>query len=181
MKNVRAASRGVLSPRTTAQGSPSPATKNVWPPLQCGPYKTRGFAGRRPAADLPRLRCGLYPVSCDGRCFQGFGDVFRIAARIRRGNVGVDHGGRGQIIEHVERGDGGLVGHESLTNLWQHRRRRGSGRFAMRLHYWFAISLMMAIASVVGVFIFIPLVSAHVFWIAVAAYVILASSRKWWF
>jgi hypothetical protein len=51
----------------------------------------------------------------------------------------------------------------------------------MRLHVWFAVSLMMAIASVVGVFIFIPLGSAHAFWIAVAAYVILASSRKWWF
>jgi hypothetical protein len=56
-----------------------------------------------------------------------------------------------------------------------------SGWFAMRLHYWFAISLMMAIASVVGIFIFIPLISAYAFWIAVTAYVILASSRKWWF
>jgi len=58
----------------------------------------QGVCGR-PAADLRpvgrRLRCGLYPVSCDGRCFQGFGDVFRIAARIRLGNIGVDHGERG--------------------------------------------------------------------------------------
>jgi hypothetical protein len=51
----------------------------------------------------------------------------------------------------------------------------------MRLHVWFAVSLMMAIASVVGVFVFIPLVSAYAFWFAVTAYVILASSRKWWF
>jgi hypothetical protein len=39
----------------------------------------------------------------------------------------------------------------------------------------------MAISSVVGVFIFIPLVSAYAFWIAVGAYIILASSLKWWF
>jgi hypothetical protein len=30
---------------------------------------------------------------------------------------------------------------------------------------WFLITLIMAIASVVGVFIFIPLVSANAFWI----------------
>jgi hypothetical protein len=37
---------------------------------------------------------------------------------------------------------------------------------------------MMAIASVVGVFIFLPFVSANAFWIAVAAYTILASSAQ---
>ena len=51
----------------------------------------------------------------------------------------------------------------------------------MRLHIWFALSLMMAIASVVGVFVFIPIVSAYAFWMIVSAYIILASSRKWWF
>jgi len=51
----------------------------------------------------------------------------------------------------------------------------------MRLHFLFLISLMMAIASIIGVFIFIPFVSANAFWIAVAAYVLLASSIKWWF
>lgn len=51
----------------------------------------------------------------------------------------------------------------------------------MRLHVWFALSLMMAIAAVVGVFIFIPFVSAYAFWIMITAYVILASSRRWWF
>jgi hypothetical protein len=51
----------------------------------------------------------------------------------------------------------------------------------MRLHFFFALSLIMAVASIVGVFVFIPLVSAYAFWIAVAAYVILASSReRWW-
>jgi hypothetical protein len=54
-------------------------------------------------------------------------------------------------------------------------------RCAMRLHLFFALSLIMAVASVVGVFVFIPLISAYAFWIAVAAYVILASSReRWW-
>jgi hypothetical protein len=54
-------------------------------------------------------------------------------------------------------------------------------RCAMRLHFFFALSLIMAVASIVGVFVFIPLVSAYAFWIAVAAYVILASSReRWW-
>ena len=48
----------------------------------------------------------------------------------------------------------------------------------MRLHVWLLISLMMAIASVVGVFIFLPLISANAFWIAVAAYMILASSTQ---
>ena len=53
--------------------------------------------------------------------------------------------------------------------------------FAMRLHVWFALSLIMAMASIVSVFIFIPVVSAYAFWMAVGAYIILASSLKWWF
>jgi hypothetical protein len=51
----------------------------------------------------------------------------------------------------------------------------------MRLHVWFALSLIMAISSVVSVFIFIPVISVYAFWIVVAAYIILASSLKWWF
>ena len=54
----------------------------------------------------------------------------------------------------------------------------GSGKFAMRLNVWFLISLIMAVASVVGVFIFLPLISANAFWIAVAAYMTLASSTQ---
>jgi hypothetical protein len=54
-------------------------------------------------------------------------------------------------------------------------------RCAMRIHAWFALSLMMVMASIVSVFIFIPVVSAYAFWMAVGAYIILASSLKWWF
>ena len=57
-----------------------------------------------------------------------------------------------------------------------------SGGFPMfRVHFGFLLSLIMAIASVVGVFIFIPLISPFAFWIAVGAYLLLASSIKWWF
>ncbi|XSG81261.1 MAG: hypothetical protein ACPW61_09230 [Methyloligella sp. ZOD6] len=38
----------------------------------------------------------------------------------------------------------------------------------------FFISLILAILAVVGVFVAIPFVSAYAFWVAVAAYVILA-------
>jgi hypothetical protein len=51
----------------------------------------------------------------------------------------------------------------------------------MRLHVWFALSLIAAITSVVSVFVFIPLVSPFAFWMAVGAYIILASSLKHWF
>jgi hypothetical protein len=51
----------------------------------------------------------------------------------------------------------------------------------MRLHIWFALSLIMAIAAIVSVFVFIPVVSAYAFWMVVGAYIILASSLKWWF
>ena len=45
-----------------------------------------------------------------------------------------------------------------------------------------AISLIMTLLAIVSVFIFIPLVSEYAFWIAVAAYVILASTwhRYYW-
>jgi hypothetical protein len=51
----------------------------------------------------------------------------------------------------------------------------------MRIHAWFALSLIMVMASIVSVFVFIPVVSAYAFWMAVGAYIILASSLKWWF
>jgi hypothetical protein len=54
-------------------------------------------------------------------------------------------------------------------------------RSAMRLHVWFMLSLIMVMASIVSVFIFIPVVSANAIWVAVVAYILLASSLKWWF
>jgi hypothetical protein len=51
----------------------------------------------------------------------------------------------------------------------------------MRLHVWFMLSLIMVMASIVSVFIFIPVVSANAIWVAVVAYILLASSLKWWF
>jgi hypothetical protein len=54
-------------------------------------------------------------------------------------------------------------------------------RCAMRLHVWFMLSLIMVMASIVSVFIFIPVVSANAIWVAVVAYILLASSLKWWF
>ena len=50
----------------------------------------------------------------------------------------------------------------------------------MRLHIWFPISFMMAMAAIVSVFMFIPFVSTYAFWITVAAYLLLASSCRWW-
>jgi hypothetical protein len=51
----------------------------------------------------------------------------------------------------------------------------------MRLHVWFMLSLIMVITSIVSVFIFIPFVSVNAIWVAVVAYLLLASSLKWWF
>jgi hypothetical protein len=42
----------------------------------------------------------------------------------------------------------------------------------------FAFSLVMAIAAVVSVFVDIPFISDYAFWVAVAAYIMLAST--WW-
>jgi hypothetical protein len=39
----------------------------------------------------------------------------------------------------------------------------------------------MAIASIVSVFIFIPIISLYAFWVLIGAYIILASSLKHWF
>lgn len=51
----------------------------------------------------------------------------------------------------------------------------------MRLNVWFALSLIMLTVSIISVFSFIPLFSANAFWFVVAAYVLLASSHRWWF
>jgi len=80
--------------------------------------------------------------------------------------------------------------YDSIPSAWVKRetvlriveaRCAASRRCAMRLHIWFALSLIMTIASIVSVFIFIPVVSAYAFWMVVGAYIILASSLKWWF
>jgi hypothetical protein len=46
------------------------------------------------------------------------------------------------------------------------------------MRFGFAFSLIMAILAIVSVFVYIPVVSDHAFWVAVAAYIILAST--WW-
>lgn len=46
------------------------------------------------------------------------------------------------------------------------------------MNFGFALSLVLAGFSVVGVFIVIPFVSNYAFWIAIAAYVILAATHK---
>lgn len=51
----------------------------------------------------------------------------------------------------------------------------------MRLHVWFAVSLIATTASIISVFSFIPLVSAYAFWFVVGAYILLASSHRRWF
>jgi hypothetical protein len=45
------------------------------------------------------------------------------------------------------------------------------------MNFVFIVSLLMAIAAVVGVFVQIPVVSTYAFWVAIAAYVVLAGSR----
>jgi hypothetical protein len=47
------------------------------------------------------------------------------------------------------------------------------------MNFAVALSLVMAILSVVSVFIWIPLVSDYAFWLAVVAYIILASAFRW--
>jgi hypothetical protein len=48
------------------------------------------------------------------------------------------------------------------------------------VNFGFALSLVLAGFAVVGVFIEIPFVSNYAFWIAIAAYVILAATQKHW-
>ena len=45
------------------------------------------------------------------------------------------------------------------------------------MYFGLALSLILAGLAVVGVFIYIPFVSAYAFWIVIAAYVILAAAR----
>ena len=49
------------------------------------------------------------------------------------------------------------------------------------MRFGLALSLVMVGFAVVGVFIFIPFVSAYAFWIVIAAYILLAAGRdfKW--
>ena len=51
----------------------------------------------------------------------------------------------------------------------------------MRLHVWFALSLITATTSIISVFSFIPVFSAYAFWFVVGAYILLASSHRRWF
>jgi hypothetical protein len=46
------------------------------------------------------------------------------------------------------------------------------------MRFGLALSLIMVGFAVVGVFIEIPFVSSYAFWIVIAAYVIIAASRK---
>ena len=46
------------------------------------------------------------------------------------------------------------------------------------MRFGFAFSLIMAMLAIVSVFIYIPMISEYAFWVAVAAYIILAST--WW-
>jgi hypothetical protein len=45
------------------------------------------------------------------------------------------------------------------------------------MNIWFILSMILAIVAIVGVFIEIPIISNYAFWVAVAAYVVLAGSR----
>jgi len=47
------------------------------------------------------------------------------------------------------------------------------------MNFAVALSLIMAIISVVSVFIEVPFISDFAFWVVVAAYIILASSLRW--
>jgi hypothetical protein len=46
------------------------------------------------------------------------------------------------------------------------------------MRFGFAFSLIMALLAIVSVFVYIPMISEYAFWVAVAAYIILAST--WW-
>ena len=48
----------------------------------------------------------------------------------------------------------------------------------MTMRFGFAFSLIMAMLAIVSVFVYIPMISEYAFWVAVAAYIILAST--WW-
>jgi hypothetical protein len=46
------------------------------------------------------------------------------------------------------------------------------------VYFGLGLSLILVGFALVGVFIFIPFVSAYAFWIVIAAYVILAAGRR---
>jgi len=46
------------------------------------------------------------------------------------------------------------------------------------LNYVFLVSLLLAGLAIVGVFIEIPFISRYAFWVAISAYVLLASHRQ---
>jgi TctA family transporter len=48
----------------------------------------------------------------------------------------------------------------------------------MQMNFGFIASLVLAILAIVGVFINIPVISQYAFWVAVAAYIVLAGLRK---
>jgi hypothetical protein len=47
------------------------------------------------------------------------------------------------------------------------------------MSFGFMFSLVLALTAIVSAFIFIPYVSEYAFWCVVAAYIILAGSRRW--
>ena len=47
------------------------------------------------------------------------------------------------------------------------------------MSFGFMFSLILALVAIVSAFILIPYVSGYAFWCVVAAYVILAGSRRW--
>lgn len=45
------------------------------------------------------------------------------------------------------------------------------------MNFAFILSMLLILAAVVSVFVIIPVISHYAFWFAVAAYVVLASSK----
>lgn len=46
------------------------------------------------------------------------------------------------------------------------------------MNFGFIASLVLVIVAIVGVFINIPIVSQYAFWVAIAAYIVLAGMRS---
>jgi hypothetical protein len=51
----------------------------------------------------------------------------------------------------------------------------------MAMNFAFVLSLILALIAILSAFIWIPLVSEYAFWFVIAAYVILAGSRQYYF
>jgi Sec-independent protein secretion pathway component TatC len=45
--------------------------------------------------------------------------------------------------------------------------------------YIFLISLILTMLAIIGVFVEIPFISSYAFWVAIAAYILLASHRHY--